>query len=128
MESNPSRGVNSARFHGSNKKTDEVNEKSINENCSVQINYRMPPISAACRADIILWLESIGVVSASSARRRSVHSSAHAACRHEHMDPLSDPWCNGVLLSELAAVLCKNGAKTLVKEVTFTSQHTLIIL
>lgn len=82
---------------------------------------RVAPISAARRADIILWLESLGVTSACTARRRTVHSSAHAHCRSERMDPLSDPWCNGVLLSELAAVLCKAGNKRMIKEVLFSS-------
>jgi hypothetical protein len=113
-----------AQFYGLQNEIDykqDVREAYINEDYSSQSYHRAPPISAARRADIILWLEAIGVVSASTATRRAVHSSAHAARRHERIDPLSDPWCNGVLLSELAAVLCKNGAKNLVKEVAFSS-------
>jgi hypothetical protein len=61
------------------------------------------------RAEIIRWLETIGVTSASSAVRHREDGSRPA--------PLDDPWCNGVMLSELAAVLCKNGDRSLVKEV-----------
>ena len=95
-----------------------VNARSLSSSapCSVP---SADPIGSALptevRAEIIKWLEAIGVTSASSVVRRREDGSRPA--------PLEDPWCNGVMLSELAAVLCKNGDRSMVKEV-----HTFLYI
>lgn len=82
-----------------------------------------PPLSPQQRAEIIVWLEGLGVYSASVSHRR-IHYAAPDAGGHFSVDkrleltPFQDPWCNGVLLSELAAVLCKSGDKSIIKEVS----------
>ena len=72
-----------------------------------------PPLPTFLRAEIISWLNFIGVNSSSSAARQRKDGSSSTS----RPSPLEDPWCNGVLLSELAAVLCKNADRNMVKEV-----------
>lgn len=81
---------------------------------------REPALSAPMRAEIILWLEALGVYSASVSYRRLHYTpvaGVASSVRRPDLPPLEDPWCNGVLLCELAAVLCKTGDRSLVKEV-----------
>lgn len=79
-------------------------------------------LSPQIRAEIILWLEAKGVYSASATFRRMHYAAASnkEGSRHvpQKLSPLEDPWCNGVLLCELAAVLCKTGDRSLIKEVS----------
>ena len=78
-------------------------------------------LSPQQRAEIILWLENRGVYSASASYRRTHRTpqdkDEYGTLVKKELSPLDDPWCNGVLLCELAAVLCKTGDRSLIKEV-----------